>query len=107
MTPEIRRLLEAAIHENEGTGLGGTTLMRCRICGKGWQHGATFPQARHQTGANCIGEQIDALLALPADRPPPEAQQEDLSRVAPSAVAPAHGDLPRTPQPDGSPRFRA
>jgi deoxycytidylate deaminase len=46
-----------------------------------------------------------ALLALPADLPPPEApKEEDLSRVAPPVVAQAHGDLPRSPPRDGSQR---
>jgi hypothetical protein len=85
MPPEIRRLLIQ------------WRAIAAWECAQGYLYGAT---ARQQ----CADELEAALLALPADRPPPEAQtEEDLSRVDQSTQSGPTGSTARE-QPKGSQR---
>jgi hypothetical protein len=59
--PDLRALI-AKFYRDEGDGLGGARLYRCRVCEKGWQIGGTFPGGP-QHHLPCPVAELDAALS--------------------------------------------
>jgi hypothetical protein len=93
MTPEIQRLLTmaACAHEHRA---GGNDYLLCNDCGLMWDY-------RRESADRGLINHFAALLALPADLPPPEAQKEDFTRVDQSPLSGPAGSTARE-QPKGS-----